>query len=1016
MKIKTRFFSICFLVYLTANGLFAQNKLSGTVLDELTNNPLSGANIFVDGTSYGAAADADGNYVIENVPNGNYTVTAGYIGYKSSSNDVNVSGGDVNVDFSLNVDPLRSEEVVVTGAASRTTKATSEIAVQRISAAELTEKNNYSSVDNILAGRVAGVSLTKASGNAGSQFRMQMRSGGGLNGDGQPVFYIDGVKVENSSWRGGQGSDPPDIGITALASLNPEDIDNIEVIKGPAGASSYGTGGSNGVVVITTKRGKSKSADGNNWRMNYKGTFGTNDQDREYTEQEFRSYKWVNDYFQPGQISKHSVSVSGGTETTNLYFSFDKPYEEMHTPKNWIDQQNMRANLDFRPNQKINIMASTAFNSAEMQLPGRYRADGVFGIVTYAANPWVMMDPVNESYFDYQTEKSYINSFVGSVTGELTPFSSGALSGLSGRMTYGLNDRDNRNIYTAQVTDEDLTGESDEGEKIIAQRNSQVTTINWDVKYDYDLGGISGASVVGSQAFDERNREFGAQRSGFVTDQITTISAGAVDGETYDAMGHFRSAGLFTEHSLSLNGTFFGSFMLRRDYASVLGSTASDITYPRFSAAARLDRLGVLPSVISFFKLRTAYGETGILPGRTDAIPTLWNAVNSQYGVGAVLSDIGNPEIKPERISEFEIGLEAEVANFAWDFTYYTQNAKESIVDRMNVGSSGMTQSPGKFNVGEIEGSGWESQLFAYFGGKQLGGWKLDLTLTNSFTENNVVSMGGADPIYGGPGGGKQAFAEGYAKHSFINDINVGAKFSDGTNEMENDLHPMYGEVMPAGAYYGDETSDGKVFLGIGTPDKTGSFAFNLNVLGFDFAGLFNWKSGHVLYNEARVDMIWWALDMQDGDGSNPEDVCGTNVIRYDELAEMLGFGNHCAGKEEITDYSSQEYIDAANEYSRTNPFFDANSIQPGDFVKLRELSLSYNLTRFTKSLPILGDLNGLTVGVSGTNLWAKYHEDFTGVDPEINSMGYHGGPQNMMQAGTLPTPKSVNMFFKFSI
>lgn len=1015
MKMKVKSFSLCFFFLFSVNNLFAQSKISGTVIDGLTNNPLPGANVFVEGTNYGTAADADGNYVISKVPDGSYTVTAGYIGYKSSSSDVSISGGDSNADFTLDVDPLRSEEVVVTGAASRTTKATSEIAVQRISAAELTEKNNYSSVDNILAGRVAGVSLTKASGNAGSQFRMQMRSGGGLNGDGQPVFFIDGVKIENSNWRGGIASDAPDIGITALASLNPEDIENIEVIKGPAGASSYGTGGSNGVVVITTKRGKGASS-GNNWRMNYKGTFGYNDQDREYGEQEFRSYKWVNDYFQPGQISKHSVSVSGGTETTNLYFSLDRPYEEMHTPNNWIDQQNMRANLDFRPNDKISIMASTAYNTAEMQLPGRYRADGVFGIVTYAANPWVMMDPTNERYFDYQTEFSYINSFVGSVTSELTPFASGPLAGLSARLTYGLNDRDNRNIYTAQVTNEDLTGEADEGEKILSQRNSQVSTMNWDVKYDYSLGGVSASSVVGSQSFDERSRGFGAQRSQFVTDQITTISAGAVDGETYDFMSHFRSAGLFTEHSVSLNETFFGSFMLRKDYASVLGGGETDITYPRFSAAARLDRLGIIPAPISFLKVRAAYGETGILPGRTDAIPTLWSAVNSQYGVGARLTDIGNPEIKPERISEFEIGFETEVANFAWDFTYYTQNAEESIVDRMSVGSSGMTQSPGKFNVGKIEGSGWESQLFAYFGGKEFGGWKLDLTLTNSYTENNVASMGGADPIYGGPGGGKQAFAEGYAKHSFINDINVGAKFSDGTNTMENDLHPLYGEVMPAGAYYGDQTSDGKVFLGIGTPDKTGSFGFNLNMLGFDFSGLFNWKSGHVLYNEARVDMIWWALDMQDGDGSDPNDVCGTNVIRYDELAEMLGFGNHCAGKQEITDYSSQAYIDAANEYSRTNPFFDANSIQPGDFIKLRELSLSYDVSRFTKSLPVLSDLDGLTVGVSGTNLWAKYHEDFTGVDPEINSMGYHGGPQNMMQAGTLPTPKSVNMFFKFSI
>ena len=270
-----KFFLTSVLLTCTA---FSQGSVSGTVTDGLTNNPLPGANVFIEGTGYGSAADADGNYTISNVEDGSYTVTAGYIGYKSSSSEVTVSGGDASASFALGVDPLRSEEVVVTGAASRTTKATAEIAVQRITASELTEKNNYSSVDNILAGRVAGVSLTKASGIAGSQFKMQMRSGGGLNGDGQPVFFVDGVKVENSSWRAG-GGDAPDIGVTALASLNPEDIESIEVIKGPAGASSYGTGGSNGVVLITTKRGKVGSSDGDNWKMSYKGTFGTNDQE-----------------------------------------------------------------------------------------------------------------------------------------------------------------------------------------------------------------------------------------------------------------------------------------------------------------------------------------------------------------------------------------------------------------------------------------------------------------------------------------------------------------------------------------------------------------------------------------------------------------------------------------------------------------------------------------------------------------------------------------------------------------
>ena len=120
--------------------VFSQGSVSGTVTDDLTNNPLPGANVFIEGTGYGTAADADGNYTISNVADGSYTVTAGYIGYKSSSSEVTVSGGGASASFALDVDPLRSEEVVVTGAASRTTKATAEIAVQRITASELTEK------------------------------------------------------------------------------------------------------------------------------------------------------------------------------------------------------------------------------------------------------------------------------------------------------------------------------------------------------------------------------------------------------------------------------------------------------------------------------------------------------------------------------------------------------------------------------------------------------------------------------------------------------------------------------------------------------------------------------------------------------------------------------------------------------------------------------------------------------------------------------------------------------------
>jgi len=131
---KNTILKMSFATVLLLSCAYSQGKLTGTVTDGITNNPLPGANVFIEGTSYGTAADADGNFTISNVSDGSYTVTAGYIGYKSSSSEVTVSGGDASASFVLDVDPLRYEEVVVTGAASRTTKATAEISVQRINA------------------------------------------------------------------------------------------------------------------------------------------------------------------------------------------------------------------------------------------------------------------------------------------------------------------------------------------------------------------------------------------------------------------------------------------------------------------------------------------------------------------------------------------------------------------------------------------------------------------------------------------------------------------------------------------------------------------------------------------------------------------------------------------------------------------------------------------------------------------------------------------------------------------
>jgi len=1014
-----------------AGAVFAQTGvITGSVVESGTDRTLPGANVLIVGTNLGAASDVDGNYQIVRVPPGTYQLEVRFMGYKTQTKEVQViANQEVTIDFEMGMDPFKMDAVVVTGVASKTSKAVAEIAVQRLSAAELVEKSDYEGVSDMLGAKIAGVSMTKASGAFGADVRMTMRSGGGINGDGQPVFYVDGVKLDGSSWRGSGN-----VGLSPIAHINPEDIESIEVIKGPAGAGSYGTGGANGVVVITTKRGRigAGGEGAKNWAINYKGTFGYHDQVEQYDINQFRNYQEMNDYFTKGDIKKHALSLTGGSNELRLYLGMDRSAELGHTPRSGMDQLSLRANVDYLPSPKFNVSVSSAYNNIQIDLPQAGRGDGEFGHITFNVWPWEKDRGwwASKDAFLRASENQYLNSYVGSFQAEFVPFAGAdhALKGLSARVTFGVDDKDNRNIALQQPLVYDLHGDDNPGFKAIAQRHSRVYTINSDARFDYDLFGIKASATAGLQLFEERSRSTDMAKEEFSTDLITDIGAGSIYDDIGEGNNHFKSAGIFTEHNFSYKNTYFGSFMVRKDYASVMGAEAASIIYPRGSGAVRLDRMGFLPPIFSLFKLRTAYGETGILPGRTDGIEMLWSADVSQYGVGAELTDLGNPAIKPERIKEWEIGFETEIANFAVDFTYYKQWAEDSIIPQSPIMSSGVPGTPMR-NIGKIEGSGWEGQLQAFFAGEQLGGWSANFSLLYSYQQNEVIDMND-EIVSGGPGGGRQVYMEGLPKGAFYNPICTGALFAPAnpTDEHEIDLwpSPREGIALP-GEFYNVQTSGGPIFLGTGIPDYVGSFSTTLSAFGFSLYGMFQWKTGFEVYNEGRVDMHWYGLDVggwyHSQEGSEWVDWnegAGGQVYRFDWLSQALGMGDCNVDPNEVPlegfEIGSQEYIDAANEWAQKIFYYDANSMQPGDFIKLRELSLSYDCGKLIEKAGLGNTIRGLSIGVVGRNLWQKFHKEFTGMDSEINSMGYGSGPQNMMQSGTIPPSKSISMFFQIGL
>ncbi len=996
MNLSYRFIIILVVLFM-ALPVIAQVQHSGTVTDAETGDPLIGVNVLVKGLTIGAATNVDGEYSFAYTSSGDYTLAISFVGYRTveqSSQDGNVT--DLNIQ--MEVDPFGMDEIVVTGLVSRTSRAVSEVSVSRINIASLTEKADYASMDEMIAGKLSGVEVHKTFGTFGAPMRFNMRSGGGINGNAQPVIYVDGIKIANDSF----GRDGGNTGISTLNSLNPEEIENIEVIKGSAGASSYGTGGSNGVILITTKRGRLGTGGTKNWAVNYKGTVGQHQQQRQYDENDMRQFQAVNDYFVDGLIQKNNLNVSGGTEQMRLYAGVDRSFEKGEFPQSNQDLTNLRANFDYLPNDKFTVQVSSGYQLGTIQLPGDSRGGHEWKEVLMRRWPYDLAKTNrSKNYYRSRTRMNFMNSFTASVVTELTPFVGTGnrwLEGLSGRFTIGIDDKDQRNVYTLAPTTFDLDGRKEEGERAVNQRNLRNFTYNGDIRSNYNLAGINFTSTVGAQLFEESGQSVNVKSQQFVTSLIPALEAGDIVASATDIESNFRSAGIFAETTLDYNSTYFATAMVRRDYASVLGVQSSDIIYPNFRGAIRLDRFDSAPSFFNLLKLRAAYGETGILPGRIDGIPLLWSAINSAYGAGAALSAVGNPDLKPERIAEFEIGLDTEFMNYAWEVSWYETRATDSIVNKSLLPSTGKTASPRKFNVGKIEGRGFESLFQGFFSGPRLGGWSVNFTLTNSWQENEVTDLGGGEEIREGPGGGTQSIQEGLPKNSFFNVRTEGANFSDGTDVVVDKSSPLFGQVAPVGVITGGRTSEEDKFLGKGVPDWIGSFSGTLSAFDFSLYGLFEWKTGFVLYNETYIDQMWQSIKASRNPGW--ENGIGTQVLRFDQFMQQLGY---CDCNVSKTDFptlepGTPEYIEVANAYAQTSWYEDANGIQPGDFIRLKELSLTYNASKLIPRFGWENYIQSLSFGFGGTNLWLATKDEFIGIDPESQSFAVRGHRGNSVQ------------------
>lgn len=953
---------------LPALALPEVKEIKGYVLDADRNEPLVGANVFIKGTNIGVASNADGQFSLTYNVTGSFTLVVSFIGYKQYEETFTAVDDVSNLTIRLQEDVFETEAIVVTGIANQRSKSRSEVAVARVNATAYTEKNNYPSITQLVNGKVAGVQVSTSSGNVGSGFRFFVRSGGGLNGNEQPVIYIDGVRVDNSElapfFTGGQG-------LNTLSDLNPNDIESIEFLKGPAAAASYGTNGSNGVVLITTKRGRIQAGARGGLSINYRFSAGTNRKSFTYSKDDFLSAEDANAVFHNGDVMQHNINISGGNEFIKYFASYENRDENGIVLNNAQTRDNLRANIDVFPSDKFNFSVTAGFTSSFSEIPQNdNNTRGWLGNTLLFATSYRFTDSLAIATLKNESEN---RRFVGSFQASWMP-----VKNFEAKFSVGV---DNADLRWDETLRSDLRyGSVANGQRQIWTRNNNQLTVDLNARYTYNIGStIVATSVLGTQLFERENRTAFMTAQNFSTPLITDIGSGADFVGKGESKLDTREAGIFTTHQFALNDQYFLTLGLRNDFASSVGQDAPDIFYPQASFAVRLDRYSFLPSFFGLLKLRAAYGETGVLPSLIDGVPLLWRAESGGYGAGAVLSAIGNLEIKPERVKELEFGFETEFfRNYALEFTIYRQNAKESIIDFRNAPSTGKIASALPVNIGEIEGWGIETLFQAT--PIRTRNFQVDLSLTNSYQTNEVKDLGGAQPIF--DGFDINVTKEGLRNHEFYQRDVIGVNFN------------------PDGTYAGPKLTDDRVPLGNPIPNYTGSGTLSITLFrNFNVYALADWATGHKIYNNTKRFAVRFS--------NNPEFL----ALRYQlGLSSTPPEGQE--GLQQLTP-GSQEYNDAALRFANIDGNIQSNFIEDADFFKLREISVNYSLRDLIQRFNAGNLVKDVVIGLSGRNLWTS--TKYSGPDPEVNFAGGRSASRGQ-DFLTLQNPRSYNFILQISL
>ncbi|MBW3534275.1 MAG: SusC/RagA family TonB-linked outer membrane protein [Gemmatimonadetes bacterium] len=762
----------------TCLPLAGQNAIGGIVVDASSGQPLSGVQIAIPGTGQGVLSQSNGRFLISDVRQGTVTLEVVMLGYRTWRQDVAVG----NTDLVIRMDPraVELDALVVTGTAGEQQARSLGNVVGTIRADQLNQLAPPPDMESLLSGTMPGVNVAVGGGEVGGGANIRIRGASSISLNSQPLVYVDGIRVngDNADQGGGIGGVGVDFGVppSRLNDINPDDIESVEVIKGPAAATLYGTEASNGVINVITKKGDRGSArftltvkQGANWiadpeeyfpetHFRCQGTSGTCQPGEIVAFNVLREdrIRNGNEWFQTGRPMSYGGSVSGGTDDLRYYFSGDWDRDEGIVDYNWKNQLTGRANLNWTPRQDVDIQfgisgvrsryespsANQPVTTAILwscPAPGCEEGSGLSNAVDGAFRGYIGYLP--EVLADSVEGLQSVNRTTYNATATHRP-----TDWFTHRFTWGADwtETNNTQLYRP------INGPGHfvpQGAKSAQRQTAQFISTDYSATATWEpTADVSLATSGGMQFYQKELDWIFASGSIFAVPTLETVSAGS-QKSAEEGFVENKTLGAYLQEQLSWRNRIFLTGAVRGDDNSAFGENFDFVVYPKVSASWVISEEPFLQGRdwVSQLKLRGAWGQAGQQPDVFAALRTYEPAVGSGGASTLRPENVGNPDLEPEVGEELELGFDGTFFQdrVSVQFTFYDQVRQDAIVQvpvRPSVGFPGIQFR----NIGEVTNRGFELGLDANVW--ETAGWDLDMALNLSTNDNELVNLGGLPP------------------------------------------------------------------------------------------------------------------------------------------------------------------------------------------------------------------------------------------------------------------------------